>query len=261
MPYLSINNIKLYYESQGRGEPLVLLHGLGSSTRDWQNQVAFFSKRYQVILVDVRGHGRSDKPPGPYSIPQFAQDLVLFLEALALPPVFLAGLSMGGMIAFQMAVDRPDLVKKLVVVNAGPEYLMNTFKQRIQVWIRFLILRIFGMQKIGELLSKRLFIKPEQEQLRKLFVERWAENDARAYRDSMQAIVGWSVMDLIAKISCPTLILASDEDYTPVSEKQLWTKKLSGGQLGVIKDARHALPVERPQEFNAALESFLKTDS
>ncbi len=258
MPKIKIEGIELYYETHGEGEPLLFIHGLGSSTRDWQGQVHFFAKKYQIILFDIRGHGQSDKPLGPYSIPLFAQDTARLIEHLELPALAVIGISMGGMIAFQLAVDRPDLVKQLVTVNCLPEFVAHTFKERVNIWQRFLILRLLGMRKIGKLLSKRMFPKPEQAKIRTLFVKRWTENDPRAYRDAMRAIVGWSIMDRLEEITCPTLTLASDNDYSSVAEKRAFTDKLVDGKLVVVEDARHALPVERPGEFNTALEIFLK---
>ena len=74
MPILRCRDINVYYEIAGAGDPLLFIHGLGSSHRDWEPQVAFFSRHYQVITYDVRGHGKSDKPKGPYSVSQFAAD-------------------------------------------------------------------------------------------------------------------------------------------------------------------------------------------
>ena len=78
MPTVAVNGIEVYYEQAGEGRPVLLLHGLGSSTRDWEYQTAVLSREYRVITMDVRGHGRSSRPPGPYSVAQFAQDAVLF---------------------------------------------------------------------------------------------------------------------------------------------------------------------------------------
>ena len=90
-----------------------------------------------------------------------------------------------------------------------------------------------------------------------MFVERWAENDKRAYIDSMRAIVGWSVADHLGTIRCPTLVIAADEDYTPVSLKEAYVAKMPQAELVVIADSRHATPVERPEQFNEALMAFL----
>ena len=95
MPTLQLNDIGLYYEIIGEGAPLLFIHGLGSSIRDWEPQVDFFAERYKVILFDVRGHGKSSKPPGPYSIPQFAADTANLLEKLEVAPVHVVGISMG----------------------------------------------------------------------------------------------------------------------------------------------------------------------
>jgi len=210
-----------------------------------------------VVVFDVRGHGRSDKPPGPYSVPLFAQDAAALIRALEAAPAHVVGISMGGMIALQLAVDEPALVRSLVVVNSGPELVVRTFRERLMILQRFLIVRLLGMRKMGEVLSQRLFPRPDQAPLRQMFVERWAENDPRAYREAMRALVGWSVADRLGDIRCPTLVIASDQDYTPVSAKEAYVARMPNARLVVIPDAHHAVTVERPEEFNQALLDFL----
>ncbi len=257
MPKIHIHDLDLYYETGGQGQPILFIHGLGSSTRDWELQVPFFSKQYQVVTFDVRGHGKSEKPRGPYSIAQFAADAAGLIQAIGIIPAHIVGISLGGMIAFQLAVDAPDLVRSLVIVNAAPEFVARTAKERLQVFQRQLIVRLLGMRKMGEVLSKRLFIKPEQEDLRRLFVDRWAENDRRAYREAMQAILGWSVADHLSAVNCPTLVIAADEDYTPVAVKEASVAQMPRAELVVFKDSRHATPVEWPEQFNETVAAFL----
>lgn len=257
MSKLHVRDIDLYYEIAGRGQPILFIHGLGSSSRDWEPQVAFFAKHYQVVTFDVRGHGQSGKPPGPYSIPLFATDTAELIKSLGIAPAHVVGISMGGMIAFQLAVSAADLVRSLVIVNSGPEFILRTFKERIGGLQRLLIVRLLGMRKMGQVLSKRLFPKPEHEELRRVFVERWAENDRRAYSDAMRAIVGWSVSDRLGDIRSPTLVIAADEDYAPVSLKEAYVAKIPQAELVVIADSRHATPAERPEQFNEALMAFL----
>jgi pimeloyl-ACP methyl ester carboxylesterase len=257
MPVLPLRDINLYYEIAGQGDPVVFIHGLGSSARDWEYQVPFFAPRYRVVVFDVRGHGRSDKPTGPYSVPLFAQDAAALIRALEAAPAHVVGISMGGMIALQLAVDEPALVRSLVVVNSGPELVVRTFRERLMILQRFLIVRLLRMRKMGEVLSQRLFPRPDQAPLRQMFVERWAENDPRAYREAMRALVGWSVADRLGDIRCPTLVIASDQDYTPVSAKEAYVARMPNARLVVIPDAHHAVTVERPEEFNQALLDFL----
>src|SRR5690349_9844570 len=120
MPTVQVNSIRLYYEIHGTGQPLVFIHGLGSSTRDWEAQVPEFSKSYQVVTFDLRGHGRSGKPAGPYSMAMFSADLADLLETLDIAAAHVVGLSLGGAIAFQFALDDPARVRTLTIVNSGP---------------------------------------------------------------------------------------------------------------------------------------------
>jgi pimeloyl-ACP methyl ester carboxylesterase len=258
LPKIHINNIDLYYETSGQGKPILLIHGLGSSTRDWEFQTTAFAANYRVLSFDVRGHGQSDKPPGPYTIPMFTADTAELLRTLETGPADIVGISMGGMIALQLAIDEPDLVRSLVIVNSGAELVVRSLRDRFNVLQRSLLTQIFGMRKIGEFLAGRLFPKPEQGTLRLQFVERWAENDRRAYMESFRGCLGWSVSDQLHKIQCPTLVVVSDEDYTPVSMKESLTAKLQDGRLVVIEDARHAVTAERPEAFNKVVLDFLE---
>lgn len=257
MPKIQSNNINLYYEVHGDGQPLLFIHGLGSSERDWELQVPEFSKTYQVITFDLRGHGQSDKPAEPYSISMFASDTAGLIKALGVESAHVVGLSLGGGVAFQLAIDSPALVRTMVIVNSAPELVVRNFKDRLGIWQRFAVVRLLGMRRMGEVLSKRLFPKAEQAHLRMTFVERWAENDSRAYQNAMRAMIGWSVMDKLGSIRCPTLVVSADQDYTPVALKEAYTKSIPNAQLVVIPDAHHATPVEQPEKFNAALKDFL----
>lgn len=258
MPIIHCRDIDLYYEIAGEGNPLLFIHGLGSSHRDWEPQVECFSRHYQVITYDLRGHGRSTKPQGPYSVLQFAQDTAELMRSLRIAPAHIVGLSMGGMIAFQLAVDEPGLVKSLVIANSAPELIIRTFQQRLEFWRRQLIVRLFGARKFAEIMGTRLLPSPEHEELRQVLVARWAENDTRSYLDALRAIVGWSVAEHISTIRCPTLVMTADQDYTPVSTKKAYVAQIPRAELVVIPDSRHLTPLERPEAFNAALMAFLR---
>jgi len=257
MPEIQVRDITMYYEECGRGRPLLLLHGLGSSVRDWDLQMPAFSQRYRVVAVDMRGHGHSSKPKGPYSLPMFAADTAEFIRRRRLAPAHVVGISMGGMIAFQLAVDTPELLQSMVLVNCGPELVPRTFKEKLQVQQRMLITRVMGMRRMGEFLAPRLFPKPDQAQLRQLIAERWAQNDQRAYLASLRALVGWSVTAHLEQITCPTLIVAAEEDYTPLAVKEAYAAQMPNARLHVIEDSRHATPIDQPEQFNQAVLAFL----
>ena len=258
MPEITLPDIDLHYETYGDGEPVLFIHGLGSSVRDWEYQVDEFSNEWRLITYDVRGHGQSDNPPGPYSIPIFARDAAELIRSISLSPVHVVGISMGGMIGLQLVVDRPELVKSLVVINSGSELVIKSVKDQLQVWQRLLIPRVFGMRKMGEILGDRLFPKLEHAEIKKIFINRWAENDVRSYMESFKALVGWSVTDRLKEIECPVLVIAADEDYTPVESKEAYVRLIKLGELVVIKDSRHPTPVDQPEAFNKVLRAFLE---
>ncbi len=257
MPVLDTDDLDIYYEIHGEGPPLVLIHGLGSSTLDWESQVVFLSKHFQTIAIDLRGHGKSGKPPGPYSVPLFASDTAKLIQFLDLPPAHVAGISMGGMVAFQLALDAPKLVKSLIIINSGPELVLRTFQERMAFLQRTLIVRCLGMGQMAQLLAKILLPEPHQKSLQRTLVQRWAKNDKKAYLASLRAIIGWSVADRISTILCPTLVISADNDYTPVSFKEAYISKMTRAKLAVIRNSRHLSPVDQPGQVNDALMKFL----
>jgi len=255
---IRVGDVELHCEVAGSGEPLLFLHGLGSCSEDWKDQIDYFRDRYRVVACDLRGHGQSSKPRQRYSIESFAEDVAALLRKLQTGPAHVVGLSLGGMVAFQLAVDAPELVRSLVIVNSGPAVPAGTFKQRLPLYIRLAYARLLGLRGMAKLIAKRLFPKPEQAELQRSFIARLAANDKHCYLASLRAIfAGWSVADRLAGIRCPVLVLVSDQDYTPVALKKAYATRLANSMMVVIADARHALPIEKPHEFNGALEEFL----
>lgn len=257
MAFFEHDDCSLHYEEYGQGDPLVLVHGLGSSSRDWEHQIPAFAAHYRVIVVDVRGHGRSDKPRERYSIAGFSSDIVALIEHLNLGPVHLLGLSMGGMIGFQLAVDHPQLLRSLCIVNSAPEVKVRSANDAWQYGKRWALARLLSMATLGKAIGQNLFPKPEQGDLRRKAAERWAQNDKRAYLASFDAIVGWGVQERLSRISCPTLIISADRDYTPVALKEAYVKLIPNAHLVVIDNSRHATPLDQPEVFNRTVLEFL----
>ena len=247
----------LAYDDLGRGDPVVLIHGLGSSARDWERQLDAISSDHRVIAVDLRGHGRSGKPRGPYSIELFASDVAGLISHLDIAPASIVGISLGGMVAFQLAADHPDLLDKVVVVNALPDADLLS-GARLQIAIRKLIVRALGLRKMGEYLAPRLFPDEGMDDERRMLVERWAENDKRAYLASLQAVVDWpGVTNRLSGFRGPMLMVSASDDYIPLEAKAPYLERLPQIEHHVIDDSHHAVPVERPDAFNRMVAGFL----
>lgn len=257
MPTIRTNGIAMYYEAAGQGVPLLLLHGLGSGSEDWEYQLSFFSHHYRVIAADMRGHGRSEKPPGPYSVSMMAVDVTGLLDELSVGEAHIVGLSMGGMIAFQLAVGCPERVRSLVIVNSAPALVPHTIGEWVRVRQRLMLARLFGPARTGRFLSRRLFPKPDQEFFRTRLIERWATNDSNAYLASMHALIGWSVEDRVGDLCQPVLVIVGDRDYTSVDSKRAYACKIPDARVVVFEDSGHATPIDQADRFNNCVLDYL----
>jgi pimeloyl-ACP methyl ester carboxylesterase len=247
----------LYYEIAGQGPPLLLIHGLGGSTRDWGLQLPALTGSFRVISIDLRGHGRSSRPATGYTIPTFAADTARLLGALSIPAAHVMGISLGGMVALQLALDFPDLVRGLVIVNSTPELPRDRWRQRLELGQRLLVTRLFGMTWTARMLARRLFPREDQRTLRQGFERRWAENDPRIYLATVKGMSGWSVTRRLSCLAAPTLIVAARQDFIPMEAKQICLDRIPRAELAVVEDSGHATPADQPEVFNRVVLDFL----
>ena len=256
MPECHLGDVTIHYESQGRGQAALLVHGLGSSTRDWEFNIEALAAEHRVLACDCRGHGRSSSPPGRFTIEQFATDAAALLEKLGAAPAHLVGISMGGMIVLQLAAARPELVRSLVVVNAGFRLRFERLRERLSLRVRKLLMRLAGMKAVGRKLGREMFPEHGQEHLRRLVSERWAENDPSCYRRALQAVLEGDLRDRVDDITCPVLFVRGELDETPmeVSDEQLG--RLPAARKVIVPGSRHATCVDRPEEFNRLVLDF-----
>ena len=261
MPYVKVNGIQMYYEDIGEGLPVVFLHGMGSSHNDWELQIPYFKDDYRLIIPDMRGHGLTDKPPGKYSVPLFAEDVKGLLQALGIKQCAMVGISIGGMVAYQLATSIPEQLSKIAVVNSLPELIPRTWQERWQFQRRLFIIRWLGMKRIAEFIGRRLFPYPHQVQYQQALIQRFSQNDRSAYLRTIQGLVGWSVLKQLGKISCPVLVLCGDRDYFPVEMQQQYACKIADVQLQIVQDSGHATPIDQAEVFNQVVAKFLLTES
>ncbi len=258
MQYCSVNNIKLCYQDVGSGETIILLHGLGSNGTDWQQQIDYFSPNYRVIAIDCRGHGRSDKPDGKYTIPLFADDMVQLFDHLKIDSFHLVGFSMGGMTAFQIAVDNPQKIKTLTIINSAPEVPYNTLAIKLTVWSRLALIKLMGLDKLSKVIGKKLFPSEHQENLREQFRTSMKMLTNSSYTRSLLSFLGWDVSDKLSSLQMPVLVVAAEHDYTPVELKKEYCKKINKSKLIVISNSYHATPMDQPDVLNSHIASFIK---
>lgn len=255
MPFLQIEDLGLHYRVHGHGEPLVLLHGLGSSGADWAFQAESLGAHFRLIVPDLRGSGLSNAPRGRFSIAQFAADLWRLLDALAIERVHLMGFSLGGAVAVEMALQRPLAVARLMTINTLPSYRLDSWRKRIELISQVALVRSLGMRRVAAFAAKRLFREPHQEPMRRRVVEVVGNAPRQPYLKTVKALAAWCALDRMAAIRSEWLMLAGEHDYTPLAEKRDYAARF-GAQFAVVGGSRHGTPFDAIKACNAVALAF-----
>ncbi|ASZ10205.1 alpha/beta hydrolase [Chitinophaga pendula] len=233
--YANVNGIRIYYESYGEGEPLLLMHGALQSLSALSPQIAELSNYYRVIAVDTRGHGRSSADGTRLSYRLYARDMSALIRHLALDSVYILGWSDGAITGLILAMEYSSLVKKLAVMAA------NLFPgdTAIEAWST-------------EFVRKRLA------QLRSKADKSTRDEFAIRVNECMLREPDIAPAELQA-VSCPTLVMAGGEDVIKPAHTELIARHIPGAQLMIFPGISHMAPVEIPAQFNQTVLSFLQS--
>lgn len=261
MPYVNRNGVNIYYETYGKGFPVVFLHPFSTNGSIWTFQTYAFAQTNQCIVIDERGHGRSDKPQQGYAIKEMAADVVAVLDTLNIKKAVFVGNSIGGMITMQLNLDAPDRVAGNVIVSSGTNLGAGMPPEAAQAFQKDLV-GAFGGLIEGALAAKSKRERPELfAMLKGQFVaqENFPHHVFFAAAGDPNGVFNWNISDRLKDIKKPTLVLAGEEDQaTPVAANKFLADNIPGAQLKVLKDVGHFYEVERPADFNVELQQFLK---
>jgi pimeloyl-ACP methyl ester carboxylesterase len=259
MPFCQVNGIRLRYETWGVGvAPLVLIHGLGSSADDWFLQLEAFAPHFRCVALDLRGHGLSGKPPGPYSVPLFASDVAALLRQLDAAPAHVLGLSLGGMVAQQLAIAHPQVVRRLVLLNTLPGVWPPPRRMLRQGVRRFSTpWRPRTMAEQARSVAEDLFPDRAQEHFRTLAVQRILNNDPQAYREATLAIARFFPGAALGRIAGPVLIVAGNDDriVAPVYQQRL-RRGIPQARFETVAGG-HACNIDHAVEVNTLVLTWL----
>jgi len=261
MPRVAVNGVGFRVEDVGAGPPLLLIMGLGASLETWVLQRDAFAARHRVILFDNRGAGESDSPPGPWTVPAMAADAVGLMDALGVARAHVLGVSMGGMIAQEMAIRHPSRIARMVlaVSFARPDPVRRAFLLHRR-WARAL-----GADPVQEsvaalpwLVSPRVLNDPQRLGQIMALVAGMPMMAADAYGSQIDAILEHDTLSRLHQVQAPTLVLAAAEDVlTPVALSREIAAAIPGARLQVLPHGNHAVQIEQPEAFNAAVLDFL----
>ena len=251
---MEINNVKLYYESHGKGKPVVFSHAWLEDCSIWGPQVSHFAKNYAMILYDHRGHGRSDNDPeGDYSVQALSNDLHSLIQKLKLEKPIIVGFSLGGMAAMLFALEHPDKISKLVLVG-------TTAKMTLPLSIRFfrVIRGLLPYETFLRMSCKYKFYKPSTQNVDEEFVRASKVDNSVAFECWKEFTENYDVRDQVSQIKIPTLIIVGEKDKVNLESSRYLNQEIKGSELHIITDSGHLIMIEKTQEFNQILEQFIR---
>lgn len=222
--------IRHHFIEKGSGEPLILLHGNGEDVSYFEHQMEPFSKHFRVIALDTRGHGQTPRGSAPFTIRQFAEDLLGFMDAQGIGKANILGFSDGGNIAMVFAMMHPERVEKLVLDGANLDTSGVKIRIQLSIEIGYRIARLFSRKnpdarKNAEMLGLMVNdpnVKPEE----------------------------------LSSILAPTLVIAGNKDMIKESHTRLIARQIPDARLMIIP-GDHFIANKRPEAFNAAVLPFL----
>jgi pimeloyl-ACP methyl ester carboxylesterase len=242
----------LHYLVRGRGEPLLLLHGLGSSGADFAYQVRALEGQFRIIVPDLPGCGHSGPLRPDCSIENFASSLWTLLDHLEIPGTSIMGYSLGGAVALEMALQRPDAVPRLALINSLASYRIDNWNKWLEARVPGALVHLLGMRLTGRLCAARMFPDPWQQSLRARAAAVIAAVPAASYLGIISALERWSATDRLAGLRSRTLVIAAEHDYTPFAEKCDLATKL-GAELIAVRGSRHGTPFDAAGITNSIL--------
>jgi len=282
--YLKLGGLTLHHTYGGLGRPIVFIHGLGSSGYiEWRFNLERFARTNRVFAPDLPGYGRSDKPAAArYGIPYFARTIDRYLASRRIRDATIVGTSMGGRIALEVALEYPDRVGRLVIVNSlglgrpkiQPYYpmmlvprvgetLLRGMKHGLH-WAPSPVIRRFAARFIGARGNlEKTMSDAYLDDLREMYA---ADGYQDAYLATVRSIASprsylgdLDVTRRLDRIKAPVLIIwGADDPLFPVAQARRAHSLLPGSKLAVIEGAGHTPQAEKPEEFNKHLAAFLK---
>jgi pimeloyl-ACP methyl ester carboxylesterase len=259
MPFASNRGTKIYWDEQGTGAPVLLIMGLGYASCMWHRTRPVLSNSYRTIAFDNRGVGQSDVPPGPYSMAGMAADAAAVLDAAGVGSAHVFGMSMGGMIAQEFALQYPQRVRSLILgctAAGGPNAqraepaaleMLRTAgtmppEQAAQAAVPFIYDSATPRRLIDEDIAKRRPWFPTKE----------------GYLAQLQAILAWESFSRLPQITAPTLVIHGKKDrLVPPGNGEMIAVRIPGAQLVMLESAGHLFTTDQTEAAHQSLLEFL----
>lgn len=257
-----VNGTRLNVIEEGSGPPLLLLHGIGGSWREWGPQLDGLSDRFRCIAIEHRGHGRSERTSGRYTIDLFTHDVAAVCEALGLTHAHVAGLAMGGMVGLNLALRYPWLVDSLILAGscARPD---ESFRLGLEAMSRFVRDQGFsdtprqGGTAAGLAWSPTTVL--ERPEVIRDYMREALSTDRDVYARTALAVARFDLHDRLGDVRAPALVLWGDHDVlVPRAYSDALVAGIERAEMSVVHDAGHLCTLEQPELVNRLMRDFLE---
>jgi pimeloyl-ACP methyl ester carboxylesterase len=249
MPKIDRDGVKIHYEVHGSGPPLILTHGYSSTSEMWRGQIEALSKNHKLVLWDMRGHGQSDYPDDPkaYSEALTVADITTLLDAIGANSAIVGGLSLGGYMSLAFYRAYPARVRALLIIDTGPGFKKDDARE---AWNKRALDTADRFEREG------LAVLKSASRERSSVSHRDALGLARAAR-GMLTQRDARVIEVLPDIKVPSLIVVGADDAPFLAASDYMAAKIPGAKKVVIASAGHAVNIDQPQAFIAAVLPFL----
>jgi pimeloyl-ACP methyl ester carboxylesterase len=258
MPFVENLGARIHWDEEGSGAPLLLIMGLGWTSHAWHRTRPLLSAKYRTIALDNRGVGQSEAPPGPYSIVQMASDAAAALSAARANAAHIFGVSMGGMIAQEFALQYPNKVRSLILgcTSAGGPQAVRAEQDALQV----LMTRGLDPKAFAKTISPFIYDRgtPAERIEEDTALRRKWYPSADAYFAQLQAIMTWEADSRLENISAPTLVIHGENDrLVPPENARRIAAKIAGAKLVLLPNASHIFTTDQTEAAHKAILDFV----
>ncbi|GGO54018.1 3-oxoadipate enol-lactonase [Roseovarius pacificus] len=252
----------IHYRREGRGAPLVLVHGVGANLRSWDRVAEVLSQDFDILRLDLRGHGDSAVIDGEYSIDAFAADVIRMMDEAGVERAHLAGFSLGGLIAQRLAHGWPDRFDRVVILSAVAG---RTDQEREKVVSRLQMIREGGIEAITGAAQDRWFTEDFAKRNPEVIERRIAELkavDLPSYLEAYRVFGTTELVDTLHEIAAPTLVMTGECDVgSNVRMAETMHRLIPGSELRILPGLKHSVLVEASDQLAGYIGEFLKRDS
>lgn len=256
---ITAQGLRIRVEEEGQGDPVLLLHGWGASRKFWRKLLPILGKRHRVISLDWPGHGESDKPDAPYTLPWFSGLLEPILAALQLPSVTLVGQSMGGGIAALFTLDHPDRVRRLVLVSSFIQgqtaFFLKTRLLSLPV-IRNVVFWFIRYRWVRRFVAADF---THELRLEDDLVDDISRLTYGSAIDTIRSMLATDLAPRLQELRLPVQIASGEFDriLTP-SQQQIQRSGIPGARATTISGSGHCPMMEKPEDLGRIILEFLE---